>query len=122
MRGALAVSLLAMLLASSAVASRSSTGLHGFVLRGPIKPVCRTDEPCKGPAAGARVTFTSDGGAVFSTLTRATGFYRITVPPGAYAVRVRGTRTGRGIPTPRRVRVRAGADGRVDFFVDTGIQ
>lgn len=80
------------------------------------------DEPCKAPAAGAKVTFTAEDGTAFVTQTRATGFYRIVLPAGRYAVRVKGTRTGRGIPSPTRVRVLAGADGRVDFLVDSGMQ
>lgn len=123
MRGALVVSLMGVLLVSAASASPQSTGLHGYVFRSPSKPSCRLDEPCKAAVSDAKVTFTAVADrTTFVVEGRTTGFYRIALPAGVYTVRVKGTRTGRGIPVPARVRVRAGADGRIDFVVDSGIQ
>jgi hypothetical protein len=111
----------ALLSVSAASASRLQSGLHGYVEKGPITPVCYADRPCSGPAAGVTLSFrrTADG-PVTRTKTRANGFYRVALPAGVYLVTTdaRFDRT----PAPRKARVRAGRDDRLDFFLDTGIQ
>lgn len=96
------------------------TGLHGFVRRGPIMPVCFENVPCDGPAAGVKLTFTQADGRKVQTVTRKTGFYRVLLSPGRYVVTA-------DLPRPeafytRSTRVLDGRDGRVDFTIDTGIQ
>lgn len=96
------------------------TGLHGFVRIGPITPICYEGRPCDGPAAGVLLTFTRADGTSVRVKTRETGFYRIRVPAGRYSVKA--SRGHPPYPYPRNVRVRAGYDDRLDFFIDTGIQ
>lgn len=108
------------LFAGAASASAPRSGLHGYVEKGPITPVCQAAEPCNGPAAGAVLAFARAGGAKVRVRTSATGFYRIKLRAGYYAVRSDSDfdRT----PFPAKVHVRPGRDDRLDFFIDTGIQ
>jgi hypothetical protein len=118
-----AILTLALVLSSVAGASTAETRLHGYVTKGLLTPICRSDEPCTGPADAATLAFTRvDTRAVSRTVTRSTGFYRLAVAPGRYDVSIRGPGLGQALLTPRRVRVVAGIDGRIDFYVDTGIQ
>jgi hypothetical protein len=55
-------------------------GLHGFVQKGPIVPVCRSGEPCTAPV---QVTLLfRRAGRVYRTRSDAGGRYRITLPRG----------------------------------------
>ena len=118
----LAVPVVALaMLAPGAMAGRAQTGLHGYVTKGPITPICYENRPCEGPAAGVTLTFTSADGTKVRTQTRASGFYRVVLPAGRYSVKT-SARSPNPVPVPARVRVRAGSDVRVDFFIDTGIQ
>ena len=107
-------------LAASPGGATRPTGLHGFVRIGPLTPVCYENVPCDGPAAGVLMTFTRADGKIVRVKTRETGFYRIRVPAGRYSVRA--SRGHPPFPYPRNVRVRAGHDDRLDFYIDTGIQ
>ena len=109
------------MLGPGAVAGGGRTGLHGYVTKGPITPVCYENRPCEGPAAGVTLTFTRGDGTKARTQTRADGFYRVVLPAGRYSVKT-SARSPNPVPVPARVRVRAGSDVRIDFFVDTGIQ
>lgn len=112
----------ALVAVSVAGAARKETALHGFVTKGLLTPVCRPDTPCEGPAAGVTLLFSDVGGQVFRTVTRPTGFYRLALLPGRYQIRVRGPALGQAHLSPKRVRVVRGTDGRLDFYVDTGLQ
>jgi hypothetical protein len=94
--------------------------LHGTVMRGPITPVCREGVPCDGPAAHVTLNFTRAGMRT-STATDAQGHYRLKLKAGLYTVRTNQKVFGR-TPKPDTIRVYAGRDRRVDFFVDTGIR
>jgi hypothetical protein len=104
----------------SAIALASTGGLHGTVVRGPIRPVCQVGVPCTA-LTRATLAFTRDG--VRRTVRSGTdGRYRIALPSGRYAVAVMPRlRIGRGID-PRVVTVPAGRFARVDFTIDTGIR
>jgi hypothetical protein len=96
------------------------SGLHGTVSKGPIVPVCRAGEPCSAPL---QVTLVFRRAAhVYRTRSTANGAYRITLPPGYYAVatleRIGITRNIR----PRSIHVRAGHVDKLDFQIDTGIR
>jgi hypothetical protein len=94
--------------------------LHGTVTRGPITPVCQEGVPCDGPAAKVTLFFTR-AGIRTSTTTDAQGHYRLKLKAGLYVVRTNQKVFGH-TPKPDTVRVLAGRDRRVDFFVDTGIR
>jgi hypothetical protein len=113
---------LALAVAAPARPTSSPTALHGFVTKGLLTPVCRSDTPCEGPAAGATLAFTHSDGRVFRVVTRPTGFYRLAIPAGSYAVSVKGQGLGLAKLAPKRARVVGRTDGRLDFYVDTGIQ
>lgn len=83
-------------------------------------PVCFEGIPCDGPAAGVVLTFIRGDGRIGKVTTRETGFYRIRLPAGRYSVRANKGFTP--FPQPDKVRVRAGHDDRLDFYIDTGIQ
>jgi hypothetical protein len=112
---------LASLVAAPAAGTAASSGLHGYVEKGPIRPVCVANEPCNGPAGGVLLTFQRGSERTrVRTKTRPNGFYRVVLPAGVYTVT-----TSAGfdrIPFPARVKVRARHDDRLDFFLDTGIQ
>jgi hypothetical protein len=94
--------------------------LHGTVTRGPITPVCQVGVPCNGPAGHVTLMFTR-AGATTKTSTDANGRYRIKLKAGYYAVRTNQKPFGT-MPKPANVRVVAGRDRTVHFFIDTGIR
>jgi hypothetical protein len=95
--------------------------LYGVLTEGPIRPVCRVDEPCDAPAPGVTLRFLRSGRAVARAVTRAGGRYRIRLRAGTYAVRTNRRPFG-AVPTPATVRVVAGRTRRVDLAIDTGIR
>jgi hypothetical protein len=101
--------------------SGATTGLKGFVKRGPITPVCRIGVPCDEPARGVKLVFSRSGKVVATATTNQKGWYRVTLRPGRYAVRTnrRGLerRTSPSATTVPRDRV-----ARRDFQIDTGIR
>jgi Carboxypeptidase regulatory-like domain len=106
--------------AASALPSRS--GLHGYVTRGPVTPVCYEHTPCDVPVPDATVVFKRADGVVVRARTNPKGFYRAVLPPGQYAVTFSANARARFGYGPRKVRALAGRDGRVDFHIDSGIQ
>jgi hypothetical protein len=121
-RVVLAVALFAaVVIATTASAAQTRTGLYGKVTKGPLRPVCREDQPCEGPAPNTVLVFSRNGDDVARTTTRSDGSYRIRLRPGRHAVRVGGRALVRK-PIPSSVRVPQNGFKRVDFFVDTGIQ
>jgi hypothetical protein len=122
MRRPLMVAALVAVAASSSAAATKSSGLYGFVRRGPIVPVCVAGQPCDGPAKSFPLVFWRNGKVAGRTTTSKTGAYRIRLAPGVYAVRSTAT-TSIGRPAePRTARVGIGRFRRVDFFFDTGIR
>ena len=107
---------------AGAAASAPVSGLHGVVMEGPIKPVCKVGEPCEKPAAGVVLQFKRAGRVVARVKTTMKGTYRVRLRPGAYAVTtVPKRRIGTGL-TPKTVRVRKARMGRRDFHLDTGLE
>jgi hypothetical protein len=91
-------------------------------MEGPIKPVCKVDEPCEKPAAGVVLQFKRAGHVVARIRTSQRGTYRVRLRSGSYAVTtVPPRRIGSGL-TPRTVRVPKGRMARRDFHLDTGLQ
>jgi len=114
-----------LLLASLATPAGATTGrgLYGVVMRGPTKPVCSTEEPCREPAAYTRLRFIRGATLVSSVVTDAHGRYRVRLPRGVYTVRVAGVPLNGmgGRVDPARVGVRA-AWRHQNFDIDTGIR
>jgi hypothetical protein len=94
--------------------------LHGTVTRGPITPVCQVGVPCDGPAGHVTLLFKRSG-ITTKTSTDANGHYRIKLKAGYYTVRTNQKPFGTQ-PKPANVRVVAGRDRTVHFFIDTGIR
>src|SRR5918911_5033337 len=94
--------LAAVLVASSAGAAASSSGLRGLVTRGPIAPVCAVGQPCSEPAKDVTLVFSRNGRVVRRTRTNDRGRYRVALAPGLYTVRLgkaqrQGQRIGPGL-------------------------
>ena len=97
-----------------------ASGLFGTVVRAPAAPVCNVNAPCTAPAAHATLLFTRQG-VVSPVTTDAHGAYRISLAPGTYAVRMKGSsRIGRLVPAT--VVVRRGVAVRRNFSYDSGIR
>jgi hypothetical protein len=117
----LAVLALALFFAGAA-SSAPGSGLHGIVMEGPTKPICREGVPCEKPAAGIVLQFKRAGRVVARVRTTAKGTYRVRLRVGTYSVSTVPPRpAGKGL-TPRTVRVPKGRIARRDFHLDTGIQ
>ena len=99
-------------------ASRSKSGLHGSVRRGPTQPVCHAEELCSAPAVGVRLTFVH-GSVVRHVRTQAAGRYSMRLKPGRYSVRVAGAPFGY---SPTTVAVRKGRMSTMNILIDTGIR
>ena len=95
----------------------SSTGLVGYVARGPLSPTCHPFQPCFRPA---RVTlrFARQGLLRATAATRASGWYRVALPPGLYSVSV-AARAGQLKPSV--VRVPVNRWHHANFVLNTGI-
>jgi hypothetical protein len=107
---------------AGAAASGQVSGLHGVVMRGPTKPVCREGDPCEEPARGILLRFTRAGSVVARVRTSENGTYRVRLRPGTYGVStLPARRVGTGL-TPKIARVPRGRVGRRDFHLDTGLQ
>ena len=108
--------------ASSAGAATSSSGLRGLVTRGPIAPVCVAGQPCSEPAKGVTLVFSRNGQVVRRARTNDHGRYRVALAPGLYAVRLTPKPSiGRGLE-PLRARVLRSRFRRLDFSIDTGVR
>jgi len=107
---------------AGAASSGHVSGLHGIVMRGPTKPICKENEPCEEPARGLVLRFTRAGSVVARIRTSGRGTYSVRLRAGTYAVTtVPRRRVGTGL-SPRIVRVPRGRVARRDFHLDTGLQ
>lgn len=103
-------------------ATTISSGLRGFVTRGPIAPVCVAEQPCTEPARNVTLLFSRNDRVVGRAVTDGAGHYRVRLASGFYAVRRPGpTSLGRKL-APNHARVYAGRFARIDFSIDTGIR
>jgi hypothetical protein len=123
LRKALGLAILATLAlgCGSAGGSTTTSGLKGRVMRGPITPVCRSNEPCDEPARGVKLVFSRSGKVVARAVTNQKGWYRISLRRGPYSVRTN-RRFPENLPSPSRVTVPSDRVKRVDFYLDTGIR
>ncbi len=93
------------------------SGLFGYVGRGPIAPHCAPTDPCFRPAEITLQFWRSDRLRVL-VKTKATGKYRVALPPGRYSVRIPRVL---GLVKPAFVRVPDDGFEKVDFSISTGI-
>lgn len=106
-------------------APATGNGLYGVVRKGPVVPVCRVGEPCDAPAqVTLRFTRTTATGParVYAVRSKATGAYRIALPPGYYTVTTKERIGVRPNIKPSHVHVRRGHWDRLSFSIDTGIR
>lgn len=96
-----------------------TTGLEGTARRGPIQPVCRTDEPCDAPLQMS-FTLQRNHRTVARFTSDSAGHFLVYAAPGDYLV-VPDVPIGIGVQTPEVV---VGNEGltHVDLTFDTGIR
>jgi hypothetical protein len=102
------------LLPAGAYSARSTTGLHGYVWIEQT-PQCRA-EPCEDPVPGAKVVALAGDGRRVVAVTNARGFYRLVLGAGRYSVEPSEVPAAQR-SVSRRVLVRSGGDGRLDFHL-----
>ena len=98
-----------------------TSGLRGYVKRGPIMPVCRVGVPCSEPARGVKLFFSRNGKVAATVITNRKGFYRVTLRAGRYTVRTN-KRGPEATPQPRAATVQTNTVKRRDFMLDTGLR
>jgi hypothetical protein len=98
-----------------------TSGLRGYVKRGPIMPVCRVGVPCSEPARGVKLIFSRNGKVAATAITSKKGFYRVTLRAGRYTVRTN-KRGPEATPQPRAATVQTSTVKRRDFMLDTGLR
>jgi hypothetical protein len=111
--------LFALAIGCGSAGGGTTTGLRGYVMRGPTMPVCRVGVPCEEPAPGVKLRFSRSGKLVATATTNARGWYRVVLRSGQYSVSIKAKVTAFG---PRAVRVQKGLMKRRDFSIDTGIR
>jgi hypothetical protein len=111
----------ALPLTAAAGGGTNPSGLRGLVMRGPVQPVCRVNEPCDVPAVGVTLRFSRSGRVVARATTNQKGWYRVLLKPGRYSVRTN-RRGPEAMPTPASVTVPRGRIARRDLSLDTGIR
>lgn len=84
-------------------------------------PVCRTNVPCDEPARGVKLYFFRAGKLAATATTNTKGWYRVTLRPGRYDVRLlrRGPEMA---PQPYSATVPKIGVKRQDFDIDTGLR
>ena len=103
---------------AAAPTAATTTGVRGVVMRGPIAPVCRVEQPCTAPAKKVVLHFVRQYSSGW-TRTDLKGHYSIALAPGSYALQIPSARFGF---RPRAVTVRAGRVAVLNVTIDTGIR
>lgn len=99
------------------------TGLQGVVLRGPVQPVCRIDEPCDDEPFVASFSVEQSGRVVSSFTSNEEGKFLVYLKPGRYTIT-----PGQDAPIlfpesqGKEVEVLAGELTSVTLSFDTGIR
>lgn len=121
----IAVAVAAALLAGCAGDSQEtlSTGLTGFVLRGPIQPVCQVDEPCENEPFSATFAVYQGMDRVAQFRSDALGAFTVALAPGLYRI-VPGPDAPIIDPAGQAKDVEVGPAGytTVELTFDTGIR
>jgi Carboxypeptidase regulatory-like domain len=123
LRAGAGLCLCAAALAAGPASAGSGQGLRGTVVISPGFPVCQEGVSCSRPAADVVLRFVRGGSRVASARTDAEGRYRVGLPTGSFAVRIRGIGPAPLLRlTPHMVRVKRGRMVHVDFSLDIGIR
>ena len=103
--------------------SEPETGLEGQILIGPIHGgPTKQGVPDSGPLANTEFVVEKENGVVATFTTDEQGRFRISLPPGHYAVSKKGPRVSIGSYGPFEVDVAAGQVKRVEWNCDTGMR
>lgn len=99
-----------------------TTGLEGHVVRGPVQPVCMTDQPCEEPFA-ATFHVNREGAEVAEFSSGADGYFVVYLEPGNYEI-VPGAASPLLDPEQQAQPVRVAETGlmRIELSFDTGIR
>jgi hypothetical protein len=111
------VALIALAQAAAPTAA-TTTGVRGVVMRGPIAPVCKAEQPCVAPAKKVVLHFVRQYSSGW-TRTDLTGHYLLALAPGSYSLQIPSARFGY---RPRVVTVRASRVAVLNITIDTGIR
>jgi hypothetical protein len=103
-------------------AGEPTSGISGSVTAGPTCPVETAISPCPPGVWTGTVRATASDGTNYEAKTDAQGHYRISVPPGTYAVIPIIEGPGPPSASPASVTVTADAPTTLDLQVDTGIR
>jgi len=99
------------------------TGLEGVILAGPVQGgPARQGVPDSRPLPNTEFIVEKENGVVATFMTDEQGRFRISLPPGHYAVSKKGPRTAIGNYGPFEVDITAGQVKRVEWNCDTGIR
>ena len=103
---------------AAAPTAATTTGVRGVVMRGPIAPVCRAEQPCTAAAKKVVLHFVRRYSSGW-TRTDLSGHYSIALAPGSYSLQIPSARFGY---RPRAVTVRANRVAVLNITIDTGIR
>jgi hypothetical protein len=100
----------------------TTTGLEGHMVRGPVQPVCITDQPCEEPFA-ATFHVKRNGAKVTEFDSGADGYFLVFLEPGDYEI-VPGAASPLADPEQQVQPVKVGETGltRLELSFDTGIR
>jgi hypothetical protein len=98
-------------------------GLEGVILVGPVQGgPSKQGVPDSRPLANTEFVVEKESSVVATFMTDEQGRFRISLPPGHYAVSKKGPRAAIGSYGPFEVDVAAGQVKRVEWNCDTGIR
>ena len=100
----------------------TTTGLEGHMIRGPVQPVCISDQPCEEPFA-ATFHVKRGGAAVTDFSSGSDGYFVVFLEPGDYEI-VPAAEAPLESPEGQARAVSVGETGltRIELSFDTGIR
>ena len=73
-------------LAGCSLTAEPTSGIEGYVTKGPVTPVCVQGVPCSAPFVGLFGVYEEDGRAVTQFRTQSDGWFEVRIPPGVYYI------------------------------------
>jgi hypothetical protein len=100
----------------------TTTGLEGHMIRGPVQPVCISDQPCEEPFA-ATFHVKQGGASVAEFSSGGDGYFLVFLEPGDYEI-VPAAEAPLADPEQQAQPVSVGETGltRIELSFDTGIR